>query len=258
MALRLILVGAVAGLGLSLPSASRLQSWGDSTRNWAHARFAAWDAQMPADASAFVLVAAPTVPPSESAAPAPTPTPAADKAAPVPIIATELAAGLDVPTCPMNLEAPSATALDDSAFDVAQRDVLSAFAADALANERPSPRFEPIVLEDDADEGVALRLNREAEGLNLATAVKSFAPDRFEPMVVGDDLEPGMAFALNREAEGLNLGSFRNAPPEVWVGREVESPDSRGRLTQAVRLTREAVHAWASLLHGPAVVILSH
>ena len=68
MALRLILVGAVAGLGLSLPSASRLQSWGDSTRIWAHARFAAWDAQMPADASAFVLVAEPSVPPTDSAA----------------------------------------------------------------------------------------------------------------------------------------------------------------------------------------------
>ena len=67
-------------------------------------------------------------------------------------------------------------------------------------------------------------------------------------MEVGADLYPGVAFALNREAEGLQHDSPATAEPA----------GSGNRLTQAVRLTREAVQAWANLLHGPAVVVISH
>lgn len=281
MALRLILVSAVAGLGFGLPSGDRLQTWGDSTRCWVHARLAEWDAEMPADAAAFVLVAepsadtaqlAPTPAPVEPAALATSTTtartkdvaaPAPNPIASAPFGLTELAAGLDIPTIPMDLETPEivtaapAVTVDDSAFNTAQGAVLAAFAADAravaLAKPVVTPSFEPIEPGDDLYQGIAYALNREAEGLHPS---ESLAP-RFEPLDPGPDLYQGIAYALNREAEGLGLAAPSNATSESSVIQELESPARRGRLAQAVRLTREAAHAWASLLHGPAVVILS-
>lgn len=330
MALRLILVSAVAGLGLSLPSAEQLQTWGHSTQRWINARLADWDARMPADENAFVLVTepttvladtpepietpaatttpapAPTTVHEETSAPATTPTPEAvpvtASAVPevaqatstdliptpeaVPVIAPAVAEvaqvtpadGLDAPTAPMALDetesapaAPSTPAPQtlDTAFNDAQEGTLSSFASDAealAASEAPvaTPTpFEPLDVDDNFYPGAAFALNREAEGLCLqsVTAASPRPEPRFEPMDVDSDLYPGTAFALNREAEGLAHPSASTPEqPDVATvepAKAAESADARGRLTQAVRLTREAVNAWASLLHGPAVVIIS-
>lgn len=287
MALRLILVGAVAGLGLSLPPKVRVQAWLHSTQAWVNARLAEWDAQMPADESAFVVIADPIPPTGDAPEPAPTTAPVltdtpappttarADAAdpAPAPGAATaatadpaELAAGLDVPTVPMALDDPddepaalaavSPKSLD-SAFDAAQAGVVASFAGDrpalaAAVAANPAPRFEPLAVGDDLYPGLAYALNRDAEGLHLPPAPARRSP-RFEPLAVGDDLYPGLAYALNRDAEGLALPA--KPAPRPASGR-VFGGDTR--LTQAVRLTREAVAAWANLLHGPAVVTIAH
>jgi hypothetical protein len=151
------------------------------------------------------------------------------------------------------------------AFDAALADVLDAFARD-----RDVVAFEPMEIGEDLYPGLAFALNREAEGLNVspppappADEVASRPVPGFEPMEIGEDLYPGLAFALNREAEGLslagtpiNVGSSGDAARGVELASEV--PTTGARLSRAVRLTREAVFAWASLLHGPAVVTIAH
>jgi len=79
-------------------------------------------------------------------------------------------------------------------------------------------------------------------------------PVAFEPAVAPDDLYPGVAFALNREAEGWNP---LNAVVVNPGGPSMDHARAHvGRLANAVRLTRDAVSAWAGLLNGPAVVAL--
>ena len=84
--------------------------------------------------------------------------------------------------------------------------------------------------------------------LDENTAARAAPP--FVPMEVGDDLYTGEAYTLNREAEGIGI-----VAPEV--GRPA-GRDMRGsQFSHALRLTREAMFAWANLLHGPAVVTIS-
>ena len=59
MTLRVVLVGAVASLGLALPSGERLESWTHSGRTWLNTRLAEWGSHDPIDDNAFVVVAAP-------------------------------------------------------------------------------------------------------------------------------------------------------------------------------------------------------
>lgn len=94
--------------------------------------------------------------------------------------------------------------------------------------------------------------DRETMAVELApvatTSVQSEPTGRVaspEPLEVGEDLYPGEAYALNRLSEGIGQET-----PVAFV--EPASP--RDRLTNAVRLTREAIFAWTSLLHGPAMV----
>ncbi|MDR3639679.1 MAG: hypothetical protein P4L84_38115 [Isosphaeraceae bacterium] len=69
----------------------------------------------------------------------------------------------------------------------------------------------------------------------------------FEPMVVVEEDLKDPAYALNRAAEGLA------APvPASPTGPQVRE----NQLSHAVRLTRDAVNAWARLLHGPALMTL--
>ncbi len=77
MALRLILVGVVAGLGLNLPARESVQAWKHSAETWVYSCLAEWDARMPTDEKAFVVVAEPTAAPAEIPAPLPTPAPVA-------------------------------------------------------------------------------------------------------------------------------------------------------------------------------------
>ena len=68
-----------------------------------------------------------------------------------------------------------------------------------------------------------------------------------------------LAFELNREAEGLKPAqplpeSAAGATGPIVPWDRTIRP--RGELTDAVRLTREAVFAWIKLLHSPAVVTI--
>ena len=76
-------------------------------------------------------------------------------------------------------------------------------------------------------------------------------------MVVGDDLYVGVAYSLNRDAEGLGLGSEASPPAPAERGSEPAVASRVSQLSDALRLTREAVYAWSNLLHGPAVVAIS-
>jgi hypothetical protein len=296
MVLRLFLAGLVVGLGVTLPSGGRLESWGSVARGWINSRLAEWDARAGTDGHDFVLIdePAPAVAPGAPAAVAPVPTDPSPTTAAVArdLNATaagpDLAEGLDAPTAPaapddreINLTsaglelssldaafqvaqvdllglfasevvtAPApAPACPDAAFDAAQAEFLAAFATTPQNVARRAPHFEPIDLPDDLYAGAAHALNRQSEGLNLqASPARGPA---FGPIDVPENLYAGAAYALNRQSEGLErplaLATARPAGPH---GRDP-------RFTQAVRLTQEAVYAWVSLLHGPAVVTLGH
>lgn len=166
------------------------------------------------------------------------------------------------------------TVIDDSAFLQAQGDTVSAFVADAarLARREEASKslpvepvvevaaVEPIAVDDVLDAGLAFELNRANDGTNLpiATSGDVMMPPAnaasTEPIALEADLYGGLAYILNQENDGLNLPpspSPDSMAPTFDAPRPVENA-----LTHAVRLTREAVFAWAELLHGPAVVTI--
>ena len=78
---------------------------------------------------------------------------------------------------------------------------------------------------------------------------------------VGDDLYSGEAYTLNRESEGTGASATATVAAPVLSPNEVameapQPPAPKERWTRAIRLTREAVDAWANLLHGPAIVTI--
>ncbi len=109
MGLRIVLVGLVAGLGLSIPSRDQICALGGSARGWMSAQLAEWDGQMPSGETAFVVIPEPTPTPDPVAAPlaetvAAASMPAAETTATV--TTTEIddrTAGLDTPTRPIEL-----------------------------------------------------------------------------------------------------------------------------------------------------------
>lgn len=251
MALRLVLVGVVAGLGLSLPSGEQIRTWRVSAQNWVNTRLAAWDAEMPSDENAFILIEEPSAQVAEVVAP-PVAGPSVLPAETSMALATDYADGLDAPSAPMALDAsepaPTVTETLDAAFLAAESETLSAFASEpadgAVTGALEVTRIDPVAVAKVLYKKLVSTVDRVSRGLAQATP----PPVTFEPLVVGDDLYPGVAFALNREAEGLAL-----------IGREDSGVERGGdRLTHAVRLTRDAVYAWANVLHGPAVVTIAH
>jgi hypothetical protein len=84
----------------------------------------------------------------------------------------------------------------------------------------------------------------------LVTATKP----RFEPLEVSDNFYVGVAFELNRRNEGLHI------PAESLVRTakaEASAPLPTRKLSQAVKLTRDAVYAWLNVFTGPALVTVS-
>ena len=62
------------------------------------------------------------------------------------------------------------------------------------------------------------------------------------------DLYPGVAFALNRAAEGISpIEAMARAEPTPTPA-PVAEPSRAERLSQAVKLTGQALDAWAGLL----------
>lgn len=299
MGLRLILVGVVAGLGLSLPSRQQIEVWRGSAQGWVCARFAERDARMPVDENAFVLIAEPAA--SEDSAPPiaaahlPASLASAESKTTLPVTEApqtaidtspaELARGLDAPTPPTDENAPEIASaailiVSDASFDAAQAALITAFTLDVQASKtvdvaasRPTvvENQVPAVDETDLDFTKAQAafitsfVSDEQERL-LASSSEELKKESnrevrelkcFEPLFVSDFLYEGVAYALNKDAEGLNPQNPLG-PPAATISFEVRSSPQVGSLTQAVRLTREAVHAWANLLHGPAVVTLAH
>lgn len=107
-----------------------------------------------------------------------------------------------------------------------------------------------------ADASFAAVVERFAADFEADQASRSgLLPVAFQADAASDDLDPGAAFAMSKQAEGWKPSNPVVADPE---GQSVDGTTAdAGRLATAVRLTREALTAWAGLLHGPAVVALT-
>lgn len=256
MGLRLLLVSLVAGLGLELPTRQDLERWAHSGQIWLCSTLDEWNAWEPASDEMFCVAAAPMPP------------------APVPAACAATAAE---PAQPQSM--PTETT-SDSEFAAVVDDMVNRFAADlpatagatakTLLAEQPAaptatpsaPAFEPLDAPADLYPGVAYALNREAEGV---------APPAQEPAdVTGPVLPvepaPEPASLAEAETETQTATSATVQPPDLVPANEpkpVGHPvgqhlallaPGRQRLAAAIRLTGEALEAWASLLEGPAVV----
>ncbi len=87
-----------------------------------------------------------------------------------------------------------------------------------------------------------------------AKALVAAAKPRFEPLEVSYDYYVGTDFELNHRNDGLSI------PVESAVQTaktDVRAPHSARDLGRAVKLTRDAVHAWVNVFTGPTVVTVS-
>jgi hypothetical protein len=239
MGLRLILVSAVAGLGLSLPNTDDLNAWALRVQDWMIVKLAEWDAPYPNEGGAFVFAAdafdSTAIEPAPAAAPSVQAIPEEEDGAGFDAILEEIVKGFPadptpVPPAAKEILVENPTDVDETPkpgpdFDEIQEEVVAGFLAD-LAPAQPAS--EPAVATVEP-------------GSTPAEAPKGDSPEE------SDELYEGLAYSLNREAEGIAVDQETNADAsrtEQWV--------------HALRLTREAVFAWANLLHGPAVVTIEH
>jgi hypothetical protein len=181
MLLRLLLVGAVAGLGLDLPTAPEVESWTCLDRAW-------WDA-------------AGGEPVCER--PEPTEVTAATESRVAPIVASET----------------TETALS---FETIVDQMAASFASQATLDVAPPPPPE--------------------------TAIVAEAPS-FEPFDVDADQNPSLADLLNREFEDAPRANARNP---------TDAPSRAARWSSALKLTGQAVQAWAVLLKQEPAVAAVH
>lgn len=265
MALRLILVGLVAGLGLSLPSRRDLDALGRSAQRWVNTRLAEWDAGTTVEEGSYVLIAEPvTASPGAAAVPlasdqefavvmdemvaafahaevADRSREQAEPTAEIAPVEASRSLAIALPTEPAAEESDRT----DLAFDAVMDETVATFAAGLAA---PAGRTVAKLDIRAWAEELAMLLATDAlihgEVGPPPTPVASY-----EPLEIGENLYPGEAYALNQLSEGL----AEPVGPAVEEARAAES-----RLTHAMRLTREAVVAWGSLLHGPAVVTIAH
>lgn len=277
MVLRLLLVGLVAGLGLSLPSRSDFDTMARSAQHWMNDRLAEWDTHTSSDQGTYVFVVEPTPTPAPFAAADPTslvvatPVPDSDEGfadalgeSVASFAQDELAARTRatdpvvkslaelVPSDPASLLAislPTGPAFapngdlttPELAFGASSEQTGRDLSADVVARksiDQPDSSFE-VALEE-----TVVSFTRDALFLGLARADQT---PRGEPLEIDGDLYAGEAYALNRLSDGISTP----VPPDDAAGK------NPNRLTNAVRLTREAVFAWASLLHGPAIVTIA-
>ena len=182
MALRVLLVGLVASMGLALPSGQDVKSWADSGGRWVESRLADLNHFRAEAERAF------------EGGPATDPAVYAEATAPA---RTEVA-----------------TTRDDLTFDAVVEGMASSFAADLATIEK-------------AKSGVEIAATTPAPTLEEVPADTCIAPD-----------------ALVAEGDSLDLENPEASPTPVLA---VESPSTAEKLTSAVRLTKEAVNAWASV-----------
>lgn len=178
MLLRLLLVGAVAGLGLDLPSAPEVESWTCLDRAW-------WDATG-----------------DEPACERPEP--------------TEVTAATESPI--VTTETTSTT----SSFETIVDQMAASFAAQAALDVVPPSPTEAVIVAEAAS---------------------------FEPFDVDANQGLSLADLLNREFEGAPRANARNP---------TDAPSRAARWSAALKLTGQAVQAWAVLLKQEPSVAAVH
>ena len=247
MALRFVLVSAVASLGLSLPEEGEVRTWAAVAQTWAYAGLAEWDAWCAGQGGAAVLASRP----EESLASLPTrEDPAFDAA----MEETWRLFSTERPAAPAfeplvvgeDLYTGTAYALNRAS------EGLAVFRRAIGEREAPAEYRAVVVAEESPSGGTNSSSRRESGPVQVfAEAARGRRAGDFEPMVVGDDLYVGWSYSLNRASEGLGVASDGSTLQATTVASRVP------QLSVALRLTREAVYAWSKLLHGPAVVAIS-
>jgi hypothetical protein len=217
MIARLILVGMVGVLGVSLPDEAGWATRSSSARTDEVASVG------PRSAAPFEPIAVEDNPMNR--------------------IADELNRASEVPDIPVTPIATVAT-IRPPVATASDQELDRLFAENRVWSEPPvapvvapvpehRPRFEPIAVVVDAS-SVADELNRAAERIDIDPTTATIPTPRgsaFEPIAVADGAS-SIADELNRQAEGFSS-------PEV-----AESPS----IETALGLTRDAVLAWANVL----------
>jgi hypothetical protein len=249
MLLRVVMVGAVASLGLSLPTGRDLERWAQSGRAWWETTVAEWRARLPnvGPAVASEMTTEETEEPAPAAPKAPA-APVAARATAAPdfdAIVNQIAQSFGSPAAPAaKVEAKTPVRVEDDLELYAEL----ADSVDFLPLEEAATDPAPMAVEQYLE--LAYGVVREAEP---TPAPAKAATPAFEPVEVPEDLYPGLAYALNREAEGAPMP----APEPQTIAPafvETEAEERGHRLADAVRLTGQAVQAWMSLLmQGPTV-----
>jgi hypothetical protein len=199
---------------------------------------------------------------------------------PMPLEEQEIRVASEVIPAPLALPLPlPIPAAEDAAFHAALDDTLAVFIADlnrpvapsAIVAEAAAPAPEEVVgTLEEPEVDLAFEFSRSTEGLCLLNEVSprpsaSVPPEAVAALPVpesasADEFDPIAVFGLDQESEGevssslATVAEVASASP-VSVSAPAPAVDP---LARAVRLTGEAVYAWASLLTGPAVVTASH
>jgi hypothetical protein len=184
MAVRLLLVGLVIGLGLDLPSGDEVASWAHIGASWVQARV---DGMLGAGAVAEAQ-----------------PDPDAEFAAIVDDMALAFAA----------------EPKPDLAFSAIVDDMATSFAADlarvAPPKVDPAPRrlvaFEPLDVPDDLDVGIAFALNRDSQGVGISPE-----PPEPEPKAPGGPERLASAVRLTGQAAAAWMAVLRGSGATVAV-----------------------------------------
>ncbi|AGA26157.1 hypothetical protein [Singulisphaera acidiphila] len=269
MVLRLILVSLVAGLSFDMPTRRDLDTMARSAQHWVQTRLAEWDPQAPSDYETYVLVADPAPTPLPTAAPVAVPD---DEFASVlndnvALFAQDELAGttremdqfvkssdqltavepsksfaIELPTEPATVVSEEwiATDITEIAFEGWAEEATPSNPVD-VAVAAPVPQLD-LAFEGVIEETV---INFALDATTLAKSERSSDNDSLE---AEENLSTSETDTLNQITSN---GIEESIPSAIETGR------TENRLTNAVRLTREAVVAWASLLHGPAVVTIA-
>ena len=202
-----------------------------------------------------------------------------------------LASGIETPTSPMAINdielmpittetnTDSTLAALDTVFNELQTQSLSVFALkvnqlenakQSLSNSEPYLAVtdqlisvESFALEDSDDlQESSSYLFVLKEDMKPVQLERKLMQPRNEPLEADGDLYTGVAYELNCQAEGLD--SLRTIEIVQAISNDrindlrSATIDTSSRLESALKLTREAVYAWANLLHAPAVVTINH
>jgi hypothetical protein len=337
MMTRLVLVGMVAALGITIPSWPEIQGWIGALHSWTACRLEAWDAsrRSEADPVASAVMAAWRLPTFEPIVPD-------DRASGVADELNRVSEGLDVrpeatvakgrpyvkgtrspATVRMRPEFPAMPAADSVEFKLivelfhaverpnggagpAEAQVsqgrrrkpidaplVCAFTASSatvapvnpvtaspvkVGSRLPTsrPKFDPIEPMAEADFDVAGVLNRFGEGIELPAAGRVAtrgAKPAFVPIDPARTPCASLADELNRLSDGItiapatpgeddsripiSLSSRTPVPSTTANGARPSQPRPSPEVAQAMRLTRDAVHAWLKIVARPGLIQVS-